>query len=127
MNPRAIAIACLLGLVLIVGTLAAIPILIREPVPVARPGVPITLLSGHGDLPVSAQLVVERGARFAAVLAFPPGEQPAAAPRVLLSMAHNEMMPIEAELRRLEPRRFAASGMLTAYGRWSMTVELEGR
>lgn len=127
MNARTVAIACLIVLVLIVGALVSIPILIREPVPVARPGAPITLVKQGGPLSVSGQFIVERDARFAAVLVFPSGKQAPGQPRVLLEMPNSEMMPIEAQVSRVDDGRFAASGILHSFGRWSMTIELDGQ
>jgi hypothetical protein len=117
-------LAIIVSSVAIVGMiagLASIPLLIRDPLPVVRPGIPAAFQFQDGDVSTSARLEVDRARRFVLVL-FTSAEAPMEVPTLAFSMPDHEMPYFAPDVQVISVDRFRAAGSFPMPGRWQVSV-----
>lgn len=104
----------------LVGSLMAIPLLIREPLQVVRPGATDLLASADRGAPATVQIRIGGSGDF---LLLSEAPKDGALPTVRFGMPNHDMPPVRAEVELVEAGLFQASGRLEMPGRWRLIIE----
>ena len=110
----------LLVIVGLVGSLMAIPLLIREPLQVVRPGATGLLASADRGAPATMQIRIGGSGDFVLLSEAP---EDGALPTVRFGMPNHDMPPVRAEVELVEAGLFQATGRLEMPGRWRLIIE----
>lgn len=118
-----IGIAAIAPTILILGTLAAVPLLARR----SQPDDPATVYA-VGDLRARANLAIEPTGDFTLTLKFAgPSNNPVTPSQltVLVSMEMGGMQPLEPAVLEQSVGTYVATGRLPMQGRWRFLVSTE--
>ncbi|WP_306051793.1 hypothetical protein [Oceaniradius stylonematis] len=115
-----LVVGLLLVIVGLVGSLMAIPLLIREPLQVARPGATGLLASADEGAPATVQIRIGGYGDFILLSEAPEN---GALPTVHFGMPNHDMPPVQAEVELVEAGLFQATGRLAMPGRWRLVIE----
>lgn len=111
------------GFLILAGALLAIPLLIREPLPVVRPDIPTMLTEDQASGAFQAQIDISAAGYFDLLMLLPGSGD---APPVRFDMPATTMDPVEPEIEALGSGRFRASDRLATPGRWRLRVGQDG-
>lgn len=122
-------LAIILGSIVVIGViggLASIPLIIREPLAVVSPRSPAAFRFPDGEVTTSARLEVDAARRFVLVLTT-GSETGAEVPTLTLRMLDHDMPPVAPDVQALSQNRFRASGSFFMPGRWQVSVGQGGK
>lgn len=105
----------------IIAGLASIPLLIRDPLPVVRPGIPAAFQFQDGHVTTAARLEVDRARRFVLVL-ITSSEAAVEVPTLAFSMPDHDMASFAPDVQVISGDQFRAAGSLPMPGRWQVSV-----